>query len=70
MDTSVAVTNPCRRDLLDPGFQGSLIAALRLVVIERGIDPKTGAGATDRNLPVLADLIDKTAAANRLQSFF
>jgi hypothetical protein len=68
MDTPISVTDTRRRDLLDPLLQGSLIAALRLVVIERGVDPKTGTGAPDRHLPVLADLIDKTAAASRLQS--
>ncbi len=33
MDAPVAIAHPRRRGLLDPGFQGSLVAALRLVVM-------------------------------------
>jgi len=47
------------RRCADPGFEVGLLAAHRLVVIERRIDPKRRTGPADRHLPIRPDIIHK-----------
>jgi hypothetical protein len=49
--SSVAVAHACLADFLDPLLQLGLTAALRLVDIERTVDPQRRTGAPGRHLP-------------------
>ena len=70
MHAPISVTDTGLANLLDAIPEVSLAAALRLVDIERSIDPERGAGTPRRNLPIAPHLVHQFALAGRLQNFF
>lgn len=69
VNTAVAIAHPRLADVLDPQLQSGLLAASGLVDIKRPIDLQYRTGASDRDLPVCLDRVDKLAFASRPQSF-
>jgi hypothetical protein len=70
MHAPISIPNPCLANVSDPQLQFSLLAAFRLVDIERPVDLQHRTGPAGGYLPVGPDLVDKRTLAGRLQSFF
>jgi len=70
MHTTIAIAHARLTDILDLQLQFGLIAASGLVDVKGPVDLQDGACASDRNLPVRFDCVDKIALAVRPQSFF
>ncbi|BCH57682.1 hypothetical protein RvVAR0630_03060 [Agrobacterium vitis] len=70
MHTTIAIAYSRLADILDLQLQFGLIAALGRVDIKGPVDLQDGACASDRNLPVRLDPVDKITLAVRPQSFF
>ena len=70
MNASIAIAHARLADALDPLLEIGLIASLRLVDVERAVDPQGRAGSPDRYLPFAAQFVDKFAFASRPQNFF
>ena len=69
LDAPISVSHSHLADVFDPVFEGGLVAAFRLVDVERAINPKGRAGPPDRDLPVASQLADKLALRPGFRAF-